>query len=213
LEYGSGIKRGINHNRKSVQPGSGKPVGREAGGGKGLSKDVTNPARNLTSRASGLTDINRIKQPRLSKAAQMEVMRKGIFVPAVWGTAVGRSLSAIDNVKQPRPSKRLEREVMRKGVYVPRVWGIAVSAPHHVGGAQPRALHAGLARPVAAHRPNLPQLIPNPSNTRIRSQLRGQRISPIRARRFGASSLRPATSVHGPRREAPSCPRRPPPHS
>ncbi len=74
-------------------------------------------------------DIDRLRQPTLSKQAQQEIMSKGIYVPGVWGTGVGRSRPGFDinKLKQPPLSKQLEQEIMRKGVFVPGVWGMEIN--------------------------------------------------------------------------------------
>jgi len=74
-------------------------------------------------------DINRLKQPTLSYQSQQEIMRKGIYVPGVWGLEVGRRKSGfnINKIHQPPISKPLEQEIMKKGVYVPGVWGMEIN--------------------------------------------------------------------------------------
>ena len=86
------------------------------------------PPEKITRSRPGF-DINKLQQPPLSKQAQQEIMRKGIYVPGVWGTEVGRSRPGFDinKLQQPPLSKHLEREIMQKGVYVPGVWGMEIT--------------------------------------------------------------------------------------
>jgi len=92
-------------------------------------KRIFPPTIMTPSRPSKPFDINRLQQPKLSAQAQQEIMKKGIYVPGVWGTEVGRSRSGFDinKLKQPPLSKSLEREIMQKGVYVPGVWGMEIT--------------------------------------------------------------------------------------
>jgi hypothetical protein len=49
-------------------------------------------------------DLNKLRQPTLSKGAQKEIMRKGVFVPGVWGSVISRSSPA----KHSRPMQNIK---------------------------------------------------------------------------------------------------------